>query len=463
MAMAGFLVGAAVITDNSLLTHVATGELILEGRSVPTVDPYSATAAGQGWTVQSWLASVLYAALDAGLGPPALRVLHGMLAGAVAVGVWKLTAPARQLVPRVGLTLLPVALGVAFWSPRPFMFGLLGMVALLHVLQGNAPPWVMAPVMWLWVNTHGSFPLAVVLGGAVLAGAWLDHRRWPADEGRALGWTLGGLALGGVNPVGPALLWFPVELLGRREALEGVVEWTAPRFESPGEWLYLVLLPVMVAAAGRGAGWRSLLPAVGFFAMGLVALRNINVAAVVIVALLAPALRDLVGSADGDRTGLAARAAAVCGVAGLLVGAVAASAGPGLDLTAYPADEIDALEEQGLVATDGVVLVHREGVGNYLTWRYGRSASVFIDDRFDFYPLDLTTDHLHLLEGGDHGEILDRRRADVVLWESDSSLAYWLRDSERWQVVIDGDAWLVACRRASPAFDRCARIAPTST
>ena len=99
--------------------------------------------------------------------------------------------------------------------------------------------------------------------------------------------------------------------------------------------------------------------------------------------------------------------------------------------------------------------MHREAVGNYLTFRYGDRAAVFIDDRFDFHPLDVTDDHLQLLHGGDHREVLDRRRADVVLWEADGPLATWLADAPGWELLAADEHWVVACRTGGPVADRC--------
>ena len=61
---AGAAIGLRSLADNSFLTHLATGRLILDSGSVPSHDPYTFTAAGEPWTVQSWLASLLYAVAE---------------------------------------------------------------------------------------------------------------------------------------------------------------------------------------------------------------------------------------------------------------------------------------------------------------------------------------------------------------------------------------------------------------
>ena len=87
LALVGFVVAAGVMTDNSLLTHIATGRLILDTGQVPSVDPYSRFGAGQDWTVQSWLVSVIYAALDRLAGPAAIRTFHGTIGALIGLGL----------------------------------------------------------------------------------------------------------------------------------------------------------------------------------------------------------------------------------------------------------------------------------------------------------------------------------------------------------------------------------------
>ncbi len=448
LAVAGFAVGGRVISDNSLLTHLATGRLIVEQGRVPGADPYSRDFVGMAWTVQSWLASLVYSRTVELGGEPALRLLHGLLAALVMIGVWRLTAPARQLVVRAALALLPLLIGGSLWAPRPFMIGLIGLLVVLLVMRGSVRPWALVPAMYLWVNSHGSFPLALVLLGAAGVGFLIDERRLPAAHLRLAGWAVLGILLAGLNPVGPRLWWFPFMLLGRGDALEQVVEWAPPTFEKPVDYVYLVLLPLLMVAAKRGMPWADLMPAVGFFIMGLLAIRNMAPASLVVVAMAAPALADLVGRAVGDEHNRAARMLTVAGATGLAVSAVAVLTSPGLSLDRYPVDAVGYLEDHDLVPGDDVVIVHREGVGNYLTYRYGADANVFIDDRFDFYPIERTDDHLTLLYGGDYRDVLERNEADVVVWERDSTFTDWLDVQPGWDLAYRDDEWVVACRTA---------------
>src|SRR5690606_4127399 len=60
-----FVIGLRPIVDNSFLTHLATGRVILES-GVPTTDPFGSTSSSLGspWVVQSWLPATAYALLE---------------------------------------------------------------------------------------------------------------------------------------------------------------------------------------------------------------------------------------------------------------------------------------------------------------------------------------------------------------------------------------------------------------
>lgn len=457
LAFVGFVIGARTLADNSFLTHLATGRLILAQRAVPTVDPYTYLARGQTWTIQSWLVSLLYGGLDATLGPWAIRLAHGLAGALITQGLWRLVAPARQLVVRVGLVGLVLLTGSYLWSPRPLLFGLLALVVTLQVVQGQRRPGWLVAVFWLWVNSHGSFVMGLGLLGAVAVGAAIDRRRWPGPELVRCGLAVAGCLAAVVNPVGWRLLWFPIELMGRSSALTGVAEWSPPTFDSVPEKLFLVLGALIVVAARRRCPWRQLLPAGVFFVAGLLAVRNLGLASLVIVALLAPSLAGLASGLriEGEQGGRPARLTAFSALAGFLVAALAVMTAPAIDLSDYPVAQVDWLEARSLVASDGVVLGERDIVGNYLVLRYGPQARVFMDDRFDFHPLDVVADHRALLMGGDMAPILARRGFDVILWATKSPLYRWLQTDPHWHLMLVDDSWFVACRDTSPVYTRC--------
>ena len=61
------------------------------------------------------------------------------------------------------------------WVERPLLFGLLALCLLLLAAEGRLDPRWLVPTMWLWVYTHGSFPLGLVAVGLLAIGRRLDH------------------------------------------------------------------------------------------------------------------------------------------------------------------------------------------------------------------------------------------------------------------------------------------------
>jgi hypothetical protein len=92
----------------------------------------------------------------------------------------------------------------------------------------------------VWVNTHGSFPLGLVAIGLLALGARLDGQP-TVKELRALRWATVGIVAGGLlNPVGPQLLVFPVTMLARRDVLANVAEWQSPSFTDTSSRVFLL-------------------------------------------------------------------------------------------------------------------------------------------------------------------------------------------------------------------------------
>jgi len=455
-ALWGFAVASRELADNSFFTHLATGRLILEQGSVPTTDPYSFTAAGVPWVVQSWLASLLYGLVDRGFGGAGLRILAGLLGAVLGVCIWRLSRPGRTLLPRLVAAAFPMILAGYVWSPRPFLFGLACLAITLVAAEGGLDPRWLVPLSWVWVNTHGSFPLGLVALATLALGARLDGR---ADGGRrelrCLGWAALGMALGAISPVGPKMLLFPVELLGRAETLSKIIEWQSPNFGNGWTRLFLLQIVVGVLVLVRRPSWRAALPLVVFTAAALLGLRNIALASIVLVPGMARGLAGL-GSVKGDERGPVA-------VAGLgIVAVVAAVAvvnvatGPAYELSTFPVDAVAWMDQRGLVAQPDVDLATQDSTGNYLELLYGTRARAFFDDRVDMYPKAVVDDYLALHTGAPGWqEVLERRGIDAIAWSRSAPLSQLLAESPDWRVGYVDDQALVACRRGTVAEARC--------
>lgn len=429
--LVGAVIGATRLGDNSFLTHLATGRLILDSGGVPSSDPYTLTAAGEPWTVQSWFASVVYAVSEEAIGLAGPRLVHLLLGALVALITWRLTAAATTLVPRVAVAAVSVAAGAAFWSERPLMIGL-ACFGLLLLLWERGPLWAIVPLMWVWVNSHGSFPLALVLVAALVAGRWWDGGDLERGR-RVLALTVVGTLVGGLlTPLSGRILVFPVTLLGRTDQLQAVSEWRSPDFSAWGPRLFLVQLLLGLLAARRVDRWELVLPPAVFVGAALLGARNVPLAVVALTPLLAHAA-PAVGNLRADSRSPLALGLTGVACAGLLLVGLSLGGGDHLDLADYPVTEVLALEEEGVLPSTGEVRVaHSDVVGNFLEYRYGDDANAFFDDRFDLYDEATLADMIDLHNGRRVLEVLDRYEVDVVVWLTDSALVDQLSVAEGW-------------------------------
>ena len=436
-------VGLQPLHDNSFFTHLATGRLLLE-RGLPHVDGYSFTAHGHPWVVQSWLASLVYGVVDALGGGFGLLLLNAVVTVTLALLIVALARPTTGLLGRVAVVGLALAVGTGGWAERPFLMGLVLLAVVLLAAEGRVGARWLLPAMWVWTNVHGSFPLGLLALGALAAGRRLDGER-PDVELRALRWALAGVALSVVNPLGPRLVLFPLHMLGQADSLRNVLEWQAPSFTDGWQRAFLLQVVLAVATLVRRRSWRNALPVLVFVPLALLTMRNIVIASVVLVPVTAHGLAG-VGALGADLRRRVFRPAGVALVALGLLLVVKAAQEPAFGLDAYPVEALAWMHDHG--ATVGDRWVTQDFVGNYRELAEGDDARVFIDDRYDLFPVSLVDDYLTLKQGRPGWDrVLRRWDASAVLWERDLPLAQLVQASPAWRVVHRDAKWLIAVPR----------------
>jgi hypothetical protein len=456
VVVAGVLIGLGPLDDNSFLTHLATGRLILDRSHVPSSDPYSFSAPGAAWVVQSWLASVLYASLEAIGGLGSVRILGGVLTGTLAAVAWGLLRPATGIVVRLGLATIFLVIGAGVWAERPLMFGLVAFALTMAASERMIDPRWLLPVGWVWVNTHGSFPLGVVYLVAVGLGSRLDGEG-AAGRWTCLRWLLTGVGLGIVGPLGLSALTFPVELLAHQEVLKHVLEWQAPAFTSISQRAFLVEAAAFVVLLVRRPTYRAAIPGATFIAAALLGSRNIALASLVLLPPTAAALADFGGLAASARRRSLSIVVTLALVLGVAVGLSRLSE-PDLRLTAYPVRSLAFLENHD-VDLKAHRLATRELVGNLLTYVYGPGQRVFYDDRFDMYPAEVS-DAALAMDAASPGVFADLEdfAIELLITPRESALALAVVRDPGWRVLVVEEQWQLSCQRGSElggALGRC--------
>lgn len=457
-ALAGFGFGLQRLFDNSFLWHLRTGELILDSGGIPRVDPYSYTAAGTEWVVQSWLAEVVYAGIDRAVGPFGIRLLGAVAGAALMVLLFRLALRlAKETWRAAGLTLVAVLTIRQLWTVRPLAFGLVLFAALVWIVEVRESwarrhvLWLLPLLFWLWVNVHGSFALGFLYIALHLAGGWWDGRRpWEGEPRRLLIATALSSVAVFLTPLGYKLVLFPVRVLDRGDMFRRVVEWASPDFREPTGLFFGLWLAVLLVVIARGVhriSRRDLVVLVPFVLMALWAQRNIAVVPLVTLPIAARAVA--VGT---DRAAGRARPMAMIPAWGFLAVLAAAfvvlTAGAAAEddfaLDRYPVDAVEFLEGEGLT---GSRIFTTDGWAGYLILEEWPSQKVFMDDRVDMYPREVLDDYVEVTTvGSGWEEVLDRRDVEVVLWPTDEALNQVLDIDPEWVVAYEDDQTAVYVR-----------------
>lgn len=433
------------LTDNSFLTHLSTGRIILDEMAVPTGDPYTFTARGVDWTVQSWLPSVVYAGAEQAGGVLGLRLVVLALYLVGAWLLWRLSRPCESLVLRSALLFATMYVVTDLWGERPYMVGVIGLGLVWLALDSEIPRWSLVPIFWVWANSHGSYPLGIALVVLVLTGRKLDGRE-VVSERSVLQWALIGTAAAVIGPLGPKVLLFPLTALTKSDVLTEVVEWQPADYQTTGQRLFLALVMLAVLALVRRPSWALALPTVAFVASAVVAQRNIVMALMVLVPVIARGAPSLGALRSDSRTSLFP-AYALLAAGSFLAAAVYSVGQPFGILSAYPVHALAWVEGEGVGETRTAT---PDYVGNLLGALDGREARVFVDDRVDMLPESLVRDGITLVRGRPAwARVLDDRRIDLVVWSNAQPLSQLLSSDVRWRTVFSDTEWTVACRRAA--------------
>lgn len=418
---------------------------------IPRHDVYSFTAPGASWVSQSWLAELTYGLIDSAAGPFGIRVAMAVTGAAIAaVGFQLVFRVAAERVRAVLLSTVALAASVSIWSSRPLLQGALAFLILVWMVElpgsrlGRNTGIGIPVLMWLWANVHGSFALGFAYLGLHLLGRWIDgDPPWRGKERALARAVLVAAAVCVVNPYGLALLRFPFELLGRGEILRTVTEWQSPNFRSTQGVAFGAWISVFIACVALGRNRpsrRDLVVAVPFLLMALWAQRNIAIAPLVTLPIAARAVARSSGPGPSDDPGdrpVGKRGLVhwfVAFLVVLLVGSWTATAWrePDLDFHDYPVKAMQFLAAEGLL---GKRMLTEDWSAGYVILEWWPRQKVFIDDRYEMYPLEVTRDYEEVLHGGnDWRRVLDGYDIDIVVWRESGTLARLLEGGDEWEV-----------------------------
>ncbi|MGY3485290.1 hypothetical protein ACVW1C_003173 [Bradyrhizobium sp. USDA 4011] len=379
-------VGDRLLADSDTYWQIAVGRWILDHRTLPSVDIYSFTKAGEPWVSSSWLAQVLFAKaydLAGWTGPAALA------AACAAASFALLTAILSRALPAIYASLIALAalvLTCGHLLARPHVLAMPIMIVWANGLmtaseRRKAPSFWLLPLIALWANLHGGF-----LFGLVLAGAFALDAMWNALPAQrlalALRWAafgIGALAACCVTPYGWGSILASLRILGLGELLHLIAEWRPATFGEIDPF-GLSILGLLGAALYCGA--RLPLPRIilvlGLLHMALSHVRNLELLALLLpLAVLTPVATQFgLRAASAVRPRVAPAAILIVGLCAWTA-VVAARQVISPPPIYSPAAAVDAMKAHNVKR-----VLNDLQFGGYLIWR---QMPVFIDGRAELY------------------------------------------------------------------------------
>ncbi len=447
------VVGAAVFAlappaDPDVWWHVRTGDWILANHQLPKTDMWSLGGQGREWVAHAWLSEVVLSLFRKAFGLRGLSLFRSLgvttLLTCLAVQAFRRTSSGRALL----VTLLAVFATVGGWGERPQLLSFLLLVPAAQLVRsavthGGRRVWWLVPLTFLWANLHGLWFLAPalitlgVVGALTQPGRELTRHR---DALRLLSVAGACVLAAGLTPNGPRLLAQPLRVNGYGQF---VSEWGPPDIHSVfGLAFFLMIGTLLVAYARSPRKQDAHTVAQVLFAvvLGLLYIRTIAPAAVLLTPLLADALRpDTLPRPRALAPAFVRSALAVLLALGVGGAAVVLTQVPDLP-PAAPVAATKAL----LAAVPGEQRVLDEyAIGGWLLL-FAPTARPAIDGRAEVYPLSYVGDYISALKmSGDWRAVIEPLRANSALLHPDTPLVNGLRDQLDWRVVYEDDTWLV--------------------
>lgn len=277
------------LRDPDLWWHMLTGRVIAS-QGIPKVDPYSFTAAGRDWVVQEWGSELIFHHLQSAMGLRSLIVLRALcLLILVAITSKMIVRYAGNNLASWALIGLVTYAGAANWTERANLFSFIFVATTLQlILSRSKTLWWFVPLAAIWANLHGMVLIGLGMVAVVAITEWLKvwlhlDNRDPRFAGRVSLVFGAGLLSSFLNPVGPKLIWFGLNLV--RSVSSQITEWASPDFTSPDALLFMMLVVVMVVVLARSPARPDLTDlglASAFLALALLAWRNMTISSVVL-------------------------------------------------------------------------------------------------------------------------------------------------------------------------------------
>jgi hypothetical protein len=459
-------IGSNLLIDPDSQWHVAVGSKIWSSGHLPQVDDLSHTFAGASWIATQWLSELVLFGAFALAGWSGVVVLTAlMIRSAFGLLLYWLEGRLKWS------TALSIALAVvpgasSHYLARPEIFALPLLILFLGatidaVEHRIRPPLWLVPLMALWANLHGSFPIAFVIFAFLGAEALFSA---DAAARPQIVWRWGMLflllmAATGLTPYGFRSSLITFFVLSDGEAAKHLNEWQ-PIFIDPAWFVALMLLALAACLGFLLLDWRrSPFRAVLVLALGYLMVRHVRFAiifAFVSAFVVAYPIRRIFPSLRPGSTKLPLPPSIVLGLAALVVVAGLVLAGlsrPEPPREVAPKEALNAARRLGLTGPvfndfnfNGFLLA--SGVKTFID---GRTDQLFVHGFMDKLSRALLDEHPDQLLA-----MLSEYNVSWALVENGRQADAKLGHSNGWEQVYKDEIAVVYRKTAAAttSFDR---------
>jgi hypothetical protein len=480
--------------------HIAIGRQIVNSGQIPLVDNLSYTALGQPYTYTSfWLMEILLYWLYAAGGAALVLFVHRLMITATYALVLAIAyRQSGSLRSATVATLVAVLVGMSSWNVRPQVIAFpLSAVMLWAIYSYRRDPrpylLVIFPLATVaWANSHGSFVV-----GYVLLAIWLADECWLGLKGVLSGRGRGSLrravpplialalsaAAALLNPRGPALFRYVMDLAGNPLIQANVMEWAPPSFATFSGGTFLIVLLGSAAVLAVSPRRPSLFQMLTFLAFGGLSLKTarfelwfgMTMAPVLAehlylaVRRAGQALSELTEQAgspgrfaqpsSGPRR-QAKRQSLNYLLAGVIILVVLLTLPWWQEQIQLPGPKAYLISPETPVAATEFLLRERppgrvfndQAFGSYLGWAAQPAYPVFVDTRLELYPLQTWRDYATISTAGYNWEQLtDQYGINTLMIDpvNQPGLLNAAGASSRWRRLYQDDRAAIFARSSS--------------
>jgi hypothetical protein len=459
-----FVLARSGMNDPDIWWHLRNAEYLFQHHQFPSYDLYSFTVAGHPWMNHEWLSEIPFYLAWKAAGLVGLKTLSILVLQIIFLGVlylsYKESGNFKASVVACGFSTL---LATISFGPRTILFGYLYLVVLLIILQrfrskGDAPLWLIPPLFCLWINTHGSWSLgliifAIIAASGLVQGTWgrVESHAWSKPQRRKL--FLAGVATVAalfVNPFGYHLVFYPLDLAFRQKLnIAHVAEWVSVDFHQlRGKLVLILIFSLLAASLLRNRRWKlAELLLLGFaLYSGLTYVRFLFLLGIVIAPVIARTLDFLPPYRPKEDTPFVNAAVIALIIAAMIHYWPTSAQLEESVQTEYPKHALAYLKAH---PAQGPMLTFYLW-GGYLGWN-DRNVKVFIDSRVDIFEYaGVLKDFLEVLQPSQAKPILEKYKIRTVMFPASEPLTFALEHDPEWRVLYR-DPLTVLLERTSDA------------